>query len=225
MPGDAYRRIARGYRAFIDPANAGLHAVGRRLFLPVTGMRVLDVGCGTGAGLEAYLEAGCRVYGVDTSPAMLGQAHRSLGARAGLRRADAGCLPFPGDTFHLVRAVLTLHEMPPEHRPEVMGEMARVLRGDGRLLLIEHHAGDTRTLRGLAAKALALAVERAAGRAHFRHYRDFLFRGGVAALLAGAGLALERRTLLAHGHLIACLARRRPLAVAPCAGCAAGGPV
>lgn len=212
MSGDAYRGIARAYRTFIDPANAALHGVGRALCPPVAGMRVLDVGCGTGAGLEGYLAAGCRVYGVDISPAMLGQARRTLGPRVGLRRADAGCLPFPDGTFHLVRAMLTLHEMPPGHRSRVVGEMVRVLQGDGRLLLIEHHPGGTRTLRSWLAKVLALVVERAAGRTHFCHYRDFLCRGGVAALLADAGLEVERQKLLSHGHLIACLARRGPLA-------------
>jgi len=207
MPQDPYRWIAGFYALCVDPANAALNAVGRGLWPPRAGMRVLDVGCGTGEGLKPYRAAGCRVWGIDSSPAMLARACRKLGPEAGLGRADGARLPFPGGTFHLVRAVLALHEMPPGRRPEVLAEMARVLTADGRLLVIEHHPGDTRCLKGLWSKAGALAVERAAGREHFRHYRDFIRRGGITALLPAAGLEVERQRLMAQGHLIVCLAR------------------
>lgn len=40
--------------------------------------RVLDVGCGTGRDLEAFVPAGCKVAGLDPSAAMLDLCRRRL---------------------------------------------------------------------------------------------------------------------------------------------------
>ncbi len=45
-----------------------------KVYPPKEGMLVLDVGCGTGTNLSLYHEAGCSVFGIDSSPAMLAEA-------------------------------------------------------------------------------------------------------------------------------------------------------
>jgi 2-polyprenyl-3-methyl-5-hydroxy-6-metoxy-1,4-benzoquinol methylase len=52
---------------------------GLKMFPPREGMQVLDVGCGTGLQLAGYRQAGCRVTGIDASPAMLQVAGRARG--------------------------------------------------------------------------------------------------------------------------------------------------
>ena len=51
-----------------------------RLAEPTAGMRVLDLGTGTGNLAGLFLDAGCRVWGSDFSPRMLQRARRKLPA-------------------------------------------------------------------------------------------------------------------------------------------------
>ncbi|HEX3711750.1 MAG TPA: methyltransferase domain-containing protein, partial [Trebonia sp.] len=50
----------------------------------LAGLRVLDIGCGGGFLAEEFATLGCRVTGVDPSPASVGAA-RAHAARQGLR--------------------------------------------------------------------------------------------------------------------------------------------
>ncbi len=73
---DAYPWAARWYDSIFRRPNAGLWELGLNMLPPREGMDVLDVGRATGIQLATYQEAGCRVSGVDTSPAMLNVARR-----------------------------------------------------------------------------------------------------------------------------------------------------
>ena len=90
MPPDAYRWIARLYDPLLERFDAGLRAIGLKMYPPQAGMAVLDVGCGTGSTLALYAQAGCSVFGIDRSPAMLEVARGKLGAGASLLLGDAG---------------------------------------------------------------------------------------------------------------------------------------
>ena len=107
------------------------------------GERVLDVGCGTGslalAARRAVGTAG-RVAGVDPSPEMIGRA-RGKARRAKLAidflEAPAQALPFEPATFDVVLSTLVLHQLPPANLHDAVGELIRVLRPGGRLLLVD----------------------------------------------------------------------------------------
>lgn len=98
---------------------------------------VLDVGCGTGATLEAIVSAhpGVRVWGIDLSPEMIAIARRRMGEAARLEVADAEHLPLPDATVDLVVCVDSLH-----HYPEPgasLAEMHHVTRPGGGLVIGE----------------------------------------------------------------------------------------
>jgi SAM-dependent methyltransferase len=59
----------------------------------LSGQRLLDVGCGTGASTEAMLARGYEVVGVDVSPGMLEVAARRLGSGIPLLHHDMRRLP------------------------------------------------------------------------------------------------------------------------------------
>lgn len=103
--------------------------------------RVLDVCCGTGS---VILELGrrfpgCRAVGLDFSRGMLRKARKKNGSGpVRFVQGDATALPFPDDAFDAVACSHALYELKGESRREALREMKRVVRPDGRVLLMEH---------------------------------------------------------------------------------------
>jgi SAM-dependent methyltransferase len=99
------------------------------------GIRVLDIGCGTGR-LTIPLQrlSGAEVWGLDLSEEMLAQAKRKEGAAA-VRwvLGDAQALPFPNGSFDFAFMCLVLHHLGDKAR--ALAEMTRVLRPGGRGLI------------------------------------------------------------------------------------------
>ncbi|UCG09263.1 MAG: class I SAM-dependent methyltransferase [Desulfobacterales bacterium] len=71
----------------------------RDLLKPMRGESVLDVGCGIGACLQAFLDMGLQVTGLDPSTYMLDVAIKNLGNRVDLYRGYAEDLPFDDNSF------------------------------------------------------------------------------------------------------------------------------
>jgi ubiquinone/menaquinone biosynthesis C-methylase UbiE len=86
-----YQRFARYYDVYVGDFDADLPLY---LSLCEPGNRILEVGCGTGRVLTAFLEAGYEIDGLDTSPEMLHIARQKLGAylRSGRLRLHYGAL-------------------------------------------------------------------------------------------------------------------------------------
>jgi len=204
---DPYRRIARFYDAVVEPFNASLRRYVAYVAGPKTGMRVLEVGCGTGTNLELFAEAGCEVAGVDLSPSMMDLAKKKLGDRADLRLGDAAEMPFADNSFDLVLSFLTLHEMPPAVRTPVMKEIVRVAGADGRALFIDYYPGRFSFPKGWFYRAVILAIEFGAGWEHFQNHRDFLARKGLPALIEAHGLSVTKEKILAGGNIQVVLTR------------------
>ena len=209
MKKDPYRRVARRYDDLFQPMNAGLIAIGMKLFPPHAGLTVLDVGCGTGMQLAPYQQAGCTVVGLDMSPSMLQVARQKLGATAELHEGDATKMPFTDNRFDLVTATLVLHEMAPTVRDGVLGEMKRVVKGNGRFLLTDFHPGPLRPPKGWLTKMFITMSEILAGRDHFRHYRHFMAHQGLPTLIAAHGLEIEQQKIVSGGNMGIFLLRQR----------------
>jgi ubiquinone/menaquinone biosynthesis C-methylase UbiE len=119
-----------------DPYSSCFNYSRRRLdqllerYLPSTdaGLRLLDVGCGTGHQLARWSASGYRVAGVDGSAEMLAHAQEN-NPGAELREADARELPFADAGFDRVTSIEVLRYLP-DPRPAIE-EMARVLRPGG----------------------------------------------------------------------------------------------
>jgi ubiquinone/menaquinone biosynthesis C-methylase UbiE len=201
MSADSYRRVAKWYDRLFESFNAGLWSIGIQMFPPQEEMSVLDVGCGTGSQLSLFQQAGCKVFGIDTSPAMLEVARQRLGDRAELYLGDASDMPYPDRSFDLITSRMTLHEMPGAMRSAVLIEMKRTLKENGRILLVDFHPGPVRLPGGWLTKSIIVGVEIAAGRRHFKNYRDFMSQKGLPALIAAHGLLVEKERIVSGGNI------------------------
>lgn len=105
---------------------------------------VLDIGAGTGANL-AHLASATRVVAAEPSAAMRRRlAHRLHQARAPVRidNARAEALPYPDASFDAVIFTCVLCSVDDPDR--ALGEARRVLKREGRLVLLEHVRGSGR---------------------------------------------------------------------------------
>jgi len=208
---DAYRNVAGIYDRIFDSMNKGLKLVGIRMFRPSKGMSILDVGCGTGSHLGLYQRYKCDLYGLDLSPSMLEIARGRLGDSAQLYLGDATEMPYENDKFDFVMTMLSLHEMRPETRSAVLSEIERVLKDEGRILLIDFHPGPYQPLQGWISKMIIFFSELVAGRDHFKNYRQFIRTKGLSTLISKHNLKIEKQSILAGGTFAVCLVAKGKL--------------
>ena len=201
MPKDPYRKFVPIYDLVIGSPNSIIKRIRLNFAPPVPGMKVLDVGCGTGANLKPYSEAGCSIYGIDLSPSMLGRARSKFGESADLRLGDAAHMPFQDGFFDLVLSSYTLHEMPNKRRSSVINEMVRVVKNDGNLLLTDFHTGPLRFPDGWIGKAFITFLEILGGREHLLNGRDFLASGGLQGLIEPFRFNVDKKEIFGGGNI------------------------
>ena len=97
----------------------------------LTGLRVLDVGAGTGAASAAVAQAGGACVALDLEPDMVVRAlHLGIPSVVG----DSGALPFPASAFDAAVCAFSLSHY---RRPaDALAEMARVVVGGGPVLAV-----------------------------------------------------------------------------------------
>jgi ubiquinone/menaquinone biosynthesis C-methylase UbiE len=109
----------------------------RKLFAQARG-KVLDVACGYGINFD-YLPKAAQITAVDFSPLMLSMARENalqLGMEVNMREADAEHLEFADNSFDtVISALSTCSFMNPI---AALKEMRRVVKPDGKILLVEH---------------------------------------------------------------------------------------
>jgi ubiquinone/menaquinone biosynthesis C-methylase UbiE len=206
--GDSYGATAGFYDGVIEPLVTAIRQIGLTVCPPAEGMRLLDVGCGTGTNLKLYHDAGCQVSGIDLSAAMLAVAVDKLGDQAGFLLGDAARMPYADGVFDLVTAMLTLHEMPAAVRPAAISEMVRVTKAGGWVLLIDYHTGPLRLPGGWLNRLVIVCLEILAGRQHYRGYRSFQKSGGLRALIDAQRLNVVGTKIVAEGNIGLFLVRR-----------------
>jgi SAM-dependent methyltransferase len=145
----------------------------------------LEVGCGSGGyALHLAEKVGCRLIGVDINAFAVRNANqlalaRGLVAEARFEQCDASQkLPFDDNTFDAVFSNDVLCHIP--GRPEVLGEMFRVLKYGGRMLfsdalvvggLLSNEEIATRSSIGIYVYSPPGENERLMERAGFRQIR------------------------------------------------------
>jgi ubiquinone/menaquinone biosynthesis C-methylase UbiE len=96
------------------------------------GLRLIDVGCGTGRFTRAFVDDADLVVGVDRDPAMLSVAARRL-PDVPLVQADIQQMPFRTATFDTAVAVCVLEFT--SNPAVVVAELARIVRLGGQIVI------------------------------------------------------------------------------------------
>lgn len=120
-----------------DPVSLWLLWTQRKVLrqLPLQNVHsILDVGCGTGSGLQFLAQRGIKkLAGIDVSPEMIGRARQKLPRFVTLKVASVEHLPFPDTTFDMVINTEAFHHFP--NPQKAVKEMVRVLKKGGLLCI------------------------------------------------------------------------------------------
>ena len=166
------------------------------------GESVLDVGCGTGSlAIAAKRQVGATgtVFGVDASPEMLTRAERKARkahAKVGFQQALAQALPFADAQFDVVLSTVMLHHLPRPARRQCAGEIRRVLKPGGRVLVVDFVKS-------------APGARHAFARLHRHGHVDFV---EIVAMLSDAGLTVVESGAVGIRKLHFALAQARLIA-------------
>jgi ubiquinone/menaquinone biosynthesis C-methylase UbiE len=108
------------------------------------GMRVLEIGCGTGTLTTMMAARGALVTGIDASPAMLNEAekkvvHQHLEECVTLKYMDAALIGdrFSEGAFDLIVSTLVFSEFPPDLQRYVLEACKKLLAPQGQLLIAD----------------------------------------------------------------------------------------
>ena len=145
LVGRVFSSVAGKYDLRNDLMSLGLHRLGKKFAVTVSGVRpghrVLDIAGGTGDLALAFARRvgpTGEVWLTDINGAMLARGRDRLldeGVLVPTAQCDAEALPFPSDHFDCVSVAFGLRNM--THKETALAEMHRVLKPGGRLLVLE----------------------------------------------------------------------------------------
>jgi demethylmenaquinone methyltransferase/2-methoxy-6-polyprenyl-1,4-benzoquinol methylase len=90
--------------------------------------------------------------------------------------------------------------MSPQVRSDVLKETKRILKKDGRLLIIDFHPGPLKKLKGIYSKVIITLSEILAGREHHKNYRNFMNNGGLPGLIQFSDFIIEEKKIVSGGN-------------------------
>jgi len=188
------------YDRWIAPNQDNLFAQIKTLLPPDS--NVLDVGCGTGRLAFALADKCPTVLGIDLSKRNVERAQLHL-SRSPVEGVTFGHISvreiLSEGREHFDYAVMTyvLHEVAAEYRATLLDEVVRVA---DRVVIGDYLV----PAPGGFSSVLNTVVERAAGRDHYRNFRSYVARGGIAGLVASSNLEVlqEFKDVPGRRHLV-----------------------
>lgn len=117
---------------------------------------ICDLGCGPGQIADYLRQRGANVCGIDLSPEMIRQARR-LNPQIDFQTGDMTDLKDVGEnSCGGIAAFYSIVNIPPASIPKVFGEMHRILKPNGTLLISFHIGQETVHLEEMLDKKVSL---------------------------------------------------------------------
>ncbi len=105
-----------------------------------SGMSILDIGCGNGRLYQMFDGLSIRYTGVDQSEGLIEKARERF-PEAEFVVASMVELPLPDASFDLIYSIAAFHHLPTEElRLQALGEMKRVLKPGGKIIMTNWNA-------------------------------------------------------------------------------------
>jgi ubiquinone/menaquinone biosynthesis C-methylase UbiE len=182
---ETYDLIAQDYaKNGLAAAPKQEEAVFIKLLIP--NQKILDVGCGFGRNLKAFLDYGLDVYGFDGSKELLKIA-RIQAPKAKLKLLDMrNRLPYQANFFDAVWARNSLHHLESINLNQALAELKRVLKPNG-LIFIEWKEGKA---------AMITKEEKAFGKKRFYNLHS---KAEVEKLIKDAGFIITNSYIYNSG--------------------------
>jgi len=148
--------------------------------IPNHDARILDLCCGTGDQLKKLSDAGFNnLTGVDLSTEMLKVARKG-NKIANLMECDVQHTELPDSSFDVIIISLAVHEKPAQMQKNMLAEADRLLAPDGQLILVDFSWDDQAKM---ISKIAAAVIERMAGAEHYRNFKAYVNKGGMAPVI------------------------------------------
>ena len=186
MHAEHWGRRPRDWADLAEPSNEPLFAAVLATVGAAPGVRLLDIGCGSGHAARMAAALGATVTGLDITPELLAIARERVPGAAGFVLGEMDSLPFAGSSFDVV---VGFNAFQFADDPAIaVAEAARVVRRGGVVAattFAEPERNESTALH-LALEPLRPAAGAASGGQHLPYALSE--PGGLERLLAGAGL-------------------------------------
>jgi demethylmenaquinone methyltransferase/2-methoxy-6-polyprenyl-1,4-benzoquinol methylase len=170
----------------------------------LSGEKVIDIACGTGAQVFELFETASKIVGIDLSESMINHAQSTCKKRnipnAAFFVCDATNLSiFERGSFDVAIMSLALHQFDPSLNSSVLNEMKRVAR---RIIIADHAVPLPKNYAGIGSRI----AEFLAGKEHNHNFRHYYKLGGLNKILPVNGLKIEKSLLFGKGafQLVVC---------------------
>ena len=139
----------------------------------------LDICCGTGKQCRLIAEHS-PVVGLDLDLDLLKFA-QSTAPHILFVCADAGHLPFKGNSFKNANISLALHDKADSLRTQIIHQTEFILRAEGSFFIVDFEK--PKSFKSRLGYSFIYLIELMAGREHFRNGREFVKMGGLESFV------------------------------------------
>ena len=175
------------------------------------GDNILDYGCGNGRLLEILKNKNISYVGADVSRKLIEAARTRYQSREFIKISSQGSLPFPDNSFNEVISVAVFHHFPPEYAGKMAGEIFRVAKPGGKIIITAWNLWQRRfwkyifDARKLFKKEdwrdISIPFENNQGEIFDRYHHVYTKRE-LEKIFSRAGFRVEKSFVSAKGNII-----------------------
>lgn len=162
--------------AFLQPADPTYFGRVKKYLDPQPQEKILEIGCGRGYTTKKVQHIAPQTFGIDLNPKAI-----QNGVAQNLQAMNAKTLEFPDNTFDKIYSFHTIEHIP--NIAKALGEMARVLKPGGKIMLVY----PAEPIRGMFAMFAAAVLLKNPFRAREIHLHK-LSPATIQWLISGLGL-------------------------------------